>query len=211
MVFGAQTHTPKMCKQMDVFVFSQEAQFFLKARCARLEPWHLLPRRRKHMPAAVHVKAVADSALRCAGLSLCCVCGSSAASTSAVQLEYQQEQEQRKRSMEHRQEISSSTALVAVQAATHSVEFCLSPRFFPKEMAIFTPPLAKFSPAARIIDPPHPAGRRCAARIGYPNRHHHPCMVQHGRRRPGRQSEHGQDRMCTCVDSASSAGAPANH
>ena len=153
MVFGAQTHTPKMCKQMDVFAFSQEAQFFLKARCARLEPWHLLPRRRKHMPAAVHVKAVADSALRCAGLSLCCVCGSSAASTSAVQLEYQQEQEQRKRSMEHRQEISSLHC-VAVQAATHSVEFYLSPRFFPKEMAIFTPPLAKFSPAARIIDPP---------------------------------------------------------
>ena len=144
-----------MCKQMDVFAFSQEAQFFLKARCARLEPWHLLPRRRKHMPAAVHVKAVADSALRCAGLSLCCVCGSSAASTSAVQLEYQQEQEQRKRSMEHRQEISSLHC-VAVQAATHSVEFYLSPRFFPKEMAIFTPPLAKFSPAARIIDPPLP-------------------------------------------------------
>ena len=28
------------------------------------------------------------------------------------------------------------------------------PPFFPKEMAIFTPPLAKYSPAARIIDPP---------------------------------------------------------
>ena len=41
-----------------------------------------------------------------------------------------------------------------MQAATHSVEFYLSPRFFLKEMAIFTPPLAKFSPAARIIDPP---------------------------------------------------------
>ena len=100
-----------MCKQMDVFALSQEAQFFLKARCARLEPWHLLPPRRRHIFAAVHVKAVADIALRCAGLSLCCVCGSSAASTSAVQLEYQQEQEERKRSMEHRQEISSSTAL----------------------------------------------------------------------------------------------------
>ena len=37
--------------------------------------------------ASAYVKAVADSALRCAGLSLCCVCGSSAASTSAVQLE----------------------------------------------------------------------------------------------------------------------------
>ena len=107
----------------------------------------------EHMPAEVHVKAVADSALRCAGLSLCCVCGGSAASTSAVQLEYQQEQEQRKRSMEHRQEISSLHC-VAVQAATHPVEFYLPPRFFPKEMAIFTPPLAKFSPAARIIDPP---------------------------------------------------------
>ena len=70
-----------------------------------------------------------------------------------MQLEYQQEQEQRKRSMEHRQEISSLHC-VAVQAATHSVEFYLSPRFFPKEMAIFTPPLAKFSPAARIIEPP---------------------------------------------------------
>ena len=46
LVFGAQTHTPKMCKQMDVFAFSQEAQIFLKARCARLEPWHLLPPRR---------------------------------------------------------------------------------------------------------------------------------------------------------------------
>ena len=46
MVFGAQTHTPKMCKQIDVFAFSQEAQIFLKARCARLEPWHLLPLRR---------------------------------------------------------------------------------------------------------------------------------------------------------------------
>ena len=103
------------------------------------------------------VKAVADSALRCAGLSLCCVCGSSAASTSAVQLEYQQEQEQRKRSMEHRQEISSLHC-VAVQAATHSVEFYLSPRFFLKEMAIFTPPLAKFSPAARIINPPRLLG-----------------------------------------------------
>ena len=101
----------------------------------------------------MHVKAVADSALRCAGLSLCCVCGSSAASTSAVQLEYQQEQEQRKRSMEHRQEISSLHC-VAVQAATHSVEFYLSPRFFLKEMAIFTHPLAKFSPAARTKAPP---------------------------------------------------------
>ena len=32
---------------------------------------------------------------------------------------------------------------------------------------------------------PMSAGRRCAARIGYPNRHHHTCMVRHGRRRPG--------------------------
>jgi|TARA_B100000767_G_scaffold231688_1_gene223244 hypothetical protein len=38
LVFGAQTHTPKMCKQMDVFAFSQKAQNFLKARCARLGP-----------------------------------------------------------------------------------------------------------------------------------------------------------------------------
>ena len=183
MVFGAQTHTPKMCKQMDVFAFSQEAQFFLKARCARLEPWHLLPRRRKHMPAAVHVKAVADSALRCAGLSLCCVCGSSAASTSAVQLEYQQEQEQRKRSMEHRQEISSSTALQCkLQPTLWNSAF--PPVFFQRKWPFSPLPSQNFRLRRALLTPP-PAGRRCAARIGYPNRHHHPCMVQHGRRRPG--------------------------
>jgi len=38
LVFGAETHTLKMCKQMDVFAFSQKAQNFLKARCARLGP-----------------------------------------------------------------------------------------------------------------------------------------------------------------------------
>ena len=78
----------------------------------------------------------------------------------------------------------SAAALRCSASCNPLVEFCLSPRFVPKEMAIFTPPLAKFSPAARIIDHP-PAGRRCAARIGYPNRHHHPCMVQHDRRCPG--------------------------
>ena len=150
------------------------------------------------MPAAVHVKAVADSALRCAGLSLCCVCGSSAASTSAVQLEYQQEQEQRKRSMEHRQEISSSTALVAVQAATHSVEFYLSPVFFQRKWPFSPLPSQKFRLRRALLSPP-PAGRRCAARIGYPNRHHHPCMVQHGCRCPGRAARRRVDRS-PCTD-----------
>ena len=41
-------------------------------------------------------------------------------------------------------------------------------------MTILNPPLAKFSPAAR-----------CAAKIGYPNRHHHTCMVWTRRRCPG--------------------------
>ena len=92
LVLGAKSDTPKMCKQMDVFAFSHKAQNFLKARCARLGPWHLLPppAELSRAPPAVHVKAVADSALRCTGLSLGCVYGSSAASTSAVQLEQPQ-------------------------------------------------------------------------------------------------------------------------
>ena len=52
-------------------------------------------------------------------------------------------------------------------------------------MTILTPPLAKFSPAARTKAPAPPAGRRCAAKIGYPNRHHHTCMVWTRRRCPG--------------------------
>ena len=99
------------------------------------------------------VKAVADSALRCAGLSLCCVCGSSAASTSAVQLEYQQEQEQRKRSMEHRQEISSLHC-VAVQAATHSVEFYLSPRFSLRKWPFSPLPSQNFRLRRALLTPP---------------------------------------------------------
>ena len=70
------------------------------------------------------VKAVADGALRCAGLSLCCVCGSSAASTSAVgwsSRRLAQEQEQRKRS------IGKRAALVA--GCNSSVEFFLPPVF----------------------------------------------------------------------------------
>ena len=163
MVFGAQTHTPKMCKQMDVFAFSQEAQFFLKARCARLEPWHLLPRRRKHMPAAVHVKAVADGALRCAGLSLCCVCGSSAASTSAVQLEYQQEQEQRKRSMEHRQEISSLHCICKLQPTLWNSTF--PPVFFQRKWPFSPIPSQNFRLRRALLPP-----RACWAALRGQNR-----------------------------------------
>ena len=142
-----------------------------------------MPRRRKHMPAAVHVKAVADSALRCAGLSLCCVCGSSAASTSAVQLEYQQEQEQRKRSMEHRQEISSSTAL---QCKLQPILCGILPfpPFFSKGNGHFHPSPRKIF-ACGALQRASPRGRCFPPRIGYPNRHHHPCMVQHDRRCPG--------------------------
>ena len=69
-------------------------------------------------------------------------------------------------------------------------------------MTILTPPLAKFSPAARTKAPPPPAGRRCAAKIGYPNRHHHTCMVWTRRRCPGPLQQHrvqllqGSDSFC---------------
>ena len=122
LVLGAKSDTPKMCKQMDVFAFSHKAQNFLKARCARLGPWHLLPppAELSCAPPAVHVKAVADSALRCTGLSLGCVYGSSAASTSAVQLEQPQA------STRARAERGASAfAKDSLRDATHSVEFFL--------------------------------------------------------------------------------------
>ena len=99
------------------------------------------------------VKAVADSALRCAGLSLCCVCGSSAASTSAVQLEYQQEQEQRKRSMEHRQEISSSTALQCkLQPTLWNSAF--PPVFFQRKWPFSPLPSQNFRLRRALLTPP---------------------------------------------------------
>ena len=139
-----------MCKQMDVFAFSQEAQFFLKARCARLEPWHLLPPRRNICRQRCTSKQLLTA--RCAARAfLFAVCAAAVLRAhQLVQLEYQQEQEQRKKSMEHRQQ-----HCVAVQAATHSVEFYLPPRFFPKEMAIFTPePSQNFRLRRALLIPP---------------------------------------------------------
>ena len=120
---------------------------------------------------------------RCAApASLCCVCwcGSSAASSSAVQLEQPQASTRaRAEEEEHRQE---SCTRCRVQLLCGILP---SPCFSERKMTILTPPLAKFSPAARTKAPPPPAGRRCAAKIGYPNRHHHSCMVSTRRRCPG--------------------------
>ena len=170
-----------MCKQMDVFAFSQEAQFFLKARCARLEPWHLLPPRARRQHALTSKQLLTA---RCAARAfLFAVCA--AAVLRAHQLCSWSTSRSKSKERGAWSIGKKSAACTALQCKLQPTLWnSASTPFFPKEMAIFTPPLAKFSPAARIIDPP-PAGRRCAARIGYPNRHHHPCMVQHGRRCPG--------------------------
>ena len=47
--WGAQHQTQNLIKEMDIFAFWQEAQNFLKARCARLGPWLALPLAAEHI------------------------------------------------------------------------------------------------------------------------------------------------------------------
>ena len=142
-----------MCKQMDVFVFSQEAQFFLKARCARLEPWHLLPPRSRRQHALTSKQLLTA---RCAARAfLFAVCA--AAVLRAHQLcSWSTSRSKSKERGAWSIGKKSAAALRWLQCKLQPTLWnsTFPPRFFPKEMAIFTPPLAKFSPAARIIDPP---------------------------------------------------------
>ena len=52
--WGAQHQTQKLIKEIDIFAFWQEAQNFLKERCARLGPWLALPAAAEHL-SLIHI------------------------------------------------------------------------------------------------------------------------------------------------------------
>ena len=151
--------TPRLSKESDVLGSLQDAQFFLKARSARLGPWHSCA------PAC------------CGGMSTCpctperctangtkppatvhcspsyCVryrCGSSATSSSAARLKRRGQQERQAR--ERRERARKKLAATALQPGAG----CSSQTpLLQREPPIFQAKKAKISPRGSA---PHPAG-----------------------------------------------------